>query len=96
MVVSTPHYLLMPLFMDQHPELIATVPKALGLAFSRHGLVRLVEPPLKLPAFALRQYWHPRFHHDRANLWLRNLVRETFDAIPSPLGDAQPSHEPDR
>jgi DNA-binding transcriptional LysR family regulator len=95
--VLTPHYLLIPLFMDQHPELIATVPRALGNVFSRHGLVRLLEPPLPLAPFSLRQYWHPRFHHDRANIWLRTLMRTTFDEVPSEMRAEVPApHEPDR
>jgi len=84
-VVSTPHYLLMPLFIDRHPELIAMVPQALGTVFAGHGLVRVLPPPIPMPLFALRQYWHPRFHHDRAGIWLRNLVKATFSEIPAPM-----------
>lgn len=94
--VSTPHYLLIPLFMDQHPELIATVPRALGLVFSSHGLVRVLEPAVPLPAFALRQYWHPRFHHDQANKWLRNLVHATFDALPEAMQGRTSLHAQDQ
>jgi DNA-binding transcriptional LysR family regulator len=81
-VISTPHFLIVPLMLDQHPEFIATVPRALGTVFSRHRLVRMLEPPVVLPTFNMRQYWHPRFHHDRANIWLRNVVKTTFDQLP--------------
>jgi hypothetical protein len=43
------------------------------------------EPPLPLPGFSLRQYWHPRFHHDVANRWLRQLLKNTFDALPTSM-----------
>lgn len=84
-VISTPHFLIIPLLMDQHPEFIATVPRALGTVFARHGIIKMLEPPVALPAYIMRQYWHPRFHHDRANLWLRNLVKTTFDQLPDSM-----------
>jgi hypothetical protein len=37
-----------------------------------------MEPPVKPPAFDLKQHWHRRFHHDPANAWLRATVRELF------------------
>jgi len=83
--VLTPHFLAIPLLLDQHPEFIATVPRELGSVFSRHGVVRMIEPPVTLPVFALKQYWHPRFHRDRANHWLRELARTTFHELPAPL-----------
>lgn len=84
--ILTPHFLVIPLLLDQHPEYIATVPRELGSVFSHHGIVRMVEPPVTLPVFALMQYWHPRFHHDRANRWLRELTRTTFHTLPPRIG----------
>lgn len=81
-VLSTPHFLIMPLMLDQHPEFIATVPRALGTVFARHGVVRVLEPPVVLPKFSLCQYWHPRFHYDRANSWLRGVIKTTFEELP--------------
>ncbi len=83
--VYTPHFLFVPLLLDQHPEYIATVPRSLGTVFARHHMVRLLEPPIPLPTFALRQYWHPRFHHDRASLWLRAIVKSTFEELPASM-----------
>ena len=80
--LSTPHFLVVPLLLDQHPDLIATVPQELGNVFGGYGLVRVLEPPLPLPSFALRQHWHPRFHQDPAIIWLRELVKDTFDGYP--------------
>lgn len=79
---TTPHFLFVPLLLDHHPEFLATVPQSLGVVFARHHLVKVFEPPLKLPRFSLRQYWHPRFHQDRAIVWLRGLVKETFLELP--------------
>jgi DNA-binding transcriptional LysR family regulator len=78
----TPHFLFIPLLLDQHPDYISTVPRELGNVFARHGIVRTVEPPVPMPVFMLKQYWHPRFHHDRASTWLRALIRDTFPDVP--------------
>nr|WP_041735342.1 LysR family transcriptional regulator [Paraburkholderia atlantica] len=81
--LSTPHFLAVPLLIDQHPDLIATVPLELGNVFAKLGLVKFVPPPVPLPSFGLRQFWHPRFHDDRANIWLRRLIKETFEHYPN-------------
>lgn len=80
--LSTPHFLVVPLLIDQHPDLIATVPQKLGDVFAGYGSVKVLPLPMPLPSFALRQHWHPRFHQDPAIVWLRELVKETFDAYP--------------
>lgn len=79
-----PHFLVIPLLLYQHPEYIATVPRSLGMAFAEHGVVRMLEPPVALPTFMLKQYWHPRFHHDPANRWLRRMMKKAFDQLPVP------------
>ncbi|WP_233810035.1 LysR family transcriptional regulator [Paraburkholderia sp. HP33-1] len=85
--LTTPHFLAVPHLIDAHPELIANVPLELGNVFAKLGTVRIVPPPIPLPPFALRQHWHPRFHDDPANIWLRQIIKETFDRYPN-LPDA--------
>jgi DNA-binding transcriptional LysR family regulator len=80
--VTTPHFLMVPLLMDRHPELIATVPVALANVFAGYGMVRALDPPIRLPPFAIRQHWHSRFHHDPALVWLRELMKRTFEKWP--------------
>jgi DNA-binding transcriptional LysR family regulator len=79
--LTTPHFLTVPLMIERNPKLIATVPRELAAAFSRLQAVRLVETPLTLPGFAIRQHWHPRYHHDAANSWLRKLVMDVFAGL---------------
>jgi DNA-binding transcriptional LysR family regulator len=80
--LSTPHFLVVPHLINAQPDLIATVPLELGNVFAKLGTVKIVPTPVVLPPFALRQHWHPRFHHDPANIWLRHLIKETFDSYP--------------
>lgn len=69
----------MPLLIAQNVDLIATVPRELGRIFSEYKANGIVETPLQLPRFALRQHWHPRYHHDEANSWLRRLVKDILE-----------------
>jgi len=59
-------------------DLIATVPLDIGVAFARLARIRLLDPPLKPPAFDVKQYWHRRFNKDPANMWLRRSVHDLF------------------
>jgi DNA-binding transcriptional LysR family regulator len=61
-------------------ELLVIVPRRLGEALAQQEQVRLLEPPLHLPAFAVKQHWHERFHADAANAWLRQTVAEVMAA----------------
>ncbi|QOL48159.1 LysR family transcriptional regulator [Massilia litorea] len=77
--LTTPHFLTVPMIIEQNPDLIATVPRELATKFATYKSIRMVETPVRVPPFGIRQFWHPRFQHDAANMWLRKLVKETFD-----------------
>ena len=38
----------------------------------------MIEPPIRIPAFEIKQHWHERYHHDPANKWIRSLIAELF------------------
>ena len=78
-VLYTPHFMSLP-FILARTDLIATVPHAVALAFSKsYGNMRMIETPFKLPRFDLKQYWHRKYHGDTRNSWLRQLVVSLFD-----------------
>lgn len=77
--MTTPHFSTVPVIIERHPQLIATVPRELAAIFLPHRAIKMVPTPVPLPQVTLRQYWHPRFHHDEAHVWLRSLVKSTFD-----------------
>lgn len=85
--LTTPHFLTIPFLLEQNPDLIATVPLELGLIFAQSRHITLLPPPILLPSFTLRQYWHPHFHDDAANQWLRQLIRHTFENYPEVEGN---------
>ncbi|MEM5433835.1 LysR family transcriptional regulator [Paraburkholderia diazotrophica] len=78
-VLETPHFMSLP-FILARSDLVATVPHAIGFAYvSEHASITLVEPPLPLPRFDLRQHWHRKFHNDPRASWLRSVVAELFN-----------------
>jgi DNA-binding transcriptional LysR family regulator len=78
-VLETPHFMSLP-FILTRSDLIATVPHAIGFAYvSEHASITLVEPPLPLPRFDLKQHWHRKYHNAPRAEWLRGLVAELFN-----------------
>lgn len=57
-------------------ELPVIVPRRLGVALAQQERVRMFEPPVSLPPFAVKQHWHERFHADGGNAWLRRMLAE--------------------
>lgn len=57
-------------------ELLVIVPRRLGEALAQQEPVQLLEPPVTLPAFAVKQHWHERLHADPASIWLRQTMAD--------------------
>ena len=76
-VLSTPHFMTIP-FIIASTDLIVTVPLAVGESFARFANIKLVEPPLEIPNFDLKQHWHRKCHKAGASMWLRSIVVEIF------------------
>lgn len=76
-VLSTPHFMSIP-FVIAGSDLVATVPRAVGESFAQLAAIKLVEPPLEVPPFDLKQHWHRKYARDGANAWLRAILAEMF------------------
>lgn len=61
-------------------ELLVVVPRRLGEALAQQERVQLLDPPVALAAFAVKQHWHERFHADPANIWLRQVLAQVLGA----------------
>ena len=55
-------------------DLVATLPRQIGELLARNAGLRVLACPFPVPSFAVKQYWHARFHQDPANRWLREQV----------------------
>jgi DNA-binding transcriptional LysR family regulator len=59
-------------------ELLVLVPRLLGETLALQERVQVLDPPVPLPTYGVKQHWHERFHADAANIWLRNTFAELF------------------
>lgn len=80
--LTTPHFLTVPIIIEDNPDLVATVPRELATKFASYKSIKMIATPVNVPPFAIRQHWHARFQHDAANSWLRRLVKDAFDTVP--------------
>lgn len=72
-VMSLAHFTTLPFVISQ-TDLVAMFPRRL-LRLFRGGLeIEVAESPFSFEPFSTSLVWHPRFHHDDAHSWLRQLI----------------------
>jgi DNA-binding transcriptional LysR family regulator len=76
-VLRIPHFMSVP-FVVATTDLIVTVPRAVAMFFSGLVNVQVLDPPIDVPEFAVKQYWHRRFHHDARIIWLRTMMSQLY------------------
>lgn len=79
--LAVPHFLLAP-HVVAGSDLVVTVGARVAEAFAQILPLRVLAPPLKLPTFEVRMYWHERHHEDAAQKWFREVVRGAAEAPP--------------
>jgi DNA-binding transcriptional LysR family regulator len=70
--ISSENFLLSALIAER-TDLILTVPSRVASLLERRSL-QILKPPVALPGFDVKQYWHDRFHQDPGNQFLRQTV----------------------
>ncbi len=76
-VLRVPSYLGVARIVAQ-TEFLVIVPRQLGRALAEQERVKVLEPPLPLPGYKVKQHWHERFNLDAGNIWLRKTLAELF------------------
>lgn len=76
-VLFTRHFMSIP-FIIASTNLLVTVPYAVGESFAKIANIRLIQPPLEIPSFDLKQHWHRKYHKDNANMWIRSVVFKLY------------------
>lgn len=72
-----PSFLGLPIIVES-TDLLVTVPRLLAETLLNRGNIKLLEPPMKLPSYKVKQHWHERYHHDPGVGWLRGVFAELF------------------
>ncbi len=71
--VRLPHFLVAP-FLIAKSDLVLTVGESVARAFAQSLPLRVVAPPIELPATTYWQIWHERSQRDAGHVWLRAQV----------------------
>lgn len=71
------HFLALPGII-LNTDFVATLPKTLASLFKEHLNVRIFAPPVAIPDFEAKLYWHDRYHREPGNKWLRGVFAQLF------------------
>jgi DNA-binding transcriptional LysR family regulator len=72
--VRVPHFLALPAIVGSS-DLVATVPRPLGVLMADAVPIEILPHPLRLPKLVIRQFWHERFDAEPALMWLRKTLK---------------------
>jgi DNA-binding transcriptional LysR family regulator len=78
--IVTESFLLSALLAER-TNLVLTVPSRVAQVLLR-APQRVFKPPVKLPGFDVKQYWHDRFDKDPGNRWLRHTLAGIWRSAP--------------
>ena len=59
-------------------DFLVLVPRLLGMALATQEQVQVLEPPVRLPRYKVKQHWHERFNADTGSIWLRQTMARLF------------------
>lgn len=75
--LRVPHFLSAPIIV-MNSDLVASVPARLAQGAKAYYDIQILEHPMRLPSFSVKQFWHKRLHDDASHQWLRNLMVNLF------------------
>lgn len=77
--LTVPQFMVLPLVITGS-DLLVVMPSRLVAQFAKLVPLKVMELPIRVPAYDIRLFWHERFRADPANLWLRRaFVRLAAD-----------------
>lgn len=76
-VLRVPSYLGVARIVAQ-TELLVIVPRRFGNALALRERIQVLEPPMRLPSYKVKQHWHERFNLDPGSQWLRQTLVTLF------------------
>lgn len=72
-----PYFLSLPLVIARS-DLLVIMAGRVAKTYAAVLPLKIMSPPVKLPAYDVTLFWHERFHRDPANRWLRDLYIDLF------------------
>jgi hypothetical protein len=98
-VLRVPGFQVLPLIIA-NSDLLAFVPARLAASVEALLPIKILQPPVHVPPFDIRMFWHERYHHDPANRWMRGILVNLYHVggsetrrkgLPSMVGMPRPS-----
>jgi len=77
-LIAVVHNFLLGARLVEESDCIATVPSRVAAAMGDTHSMRSLKPPFEIPTFEVKQYWHERFHKEKANEWIRRTLAGVF------------------
>lgn len=77
MKLHVPYFLSLPLVIAQS-DLLVVMAGRVAKEYAQMLPLKIMPPPVKLPTYDPRLFWHERFHRDPGNRWLRGIYIELF------------------
>jgi DNA-binding transcriptional LysR family regulator len=71
--LRVPYYLLAPHILE-HTDHVATLSAGGAEVLLKMARLRVIEPPIELPAYRFSQIWQDAHNDDRAHTWLRERI----------------------
>lgn len=75
--LHVPQFLVLPLLVARS-DLLAIMAERIANKFAEIVPLKIMPPPIKVPAYDVKMFWHERFHREPANRWLRDFVYTTL------------------
>jgi len=75
--LHVPYFVPLPAVIARS-DLLVVMASRVAKTYAEMLPLKIMPPPVKLPTYDTRLFWHERFHRDPANRWLRNLYLELF------------------
>lgn len=72
-----PYFLSLPLIIPRS-DLLVVMASRVAKTYAEMLPLKIMPPPIKLPTYDTKLFWHERFHRDPANRWLRGLYLDLF------------------
>ena len=77
------HYMSVPGLVEES-DLVVVLPRTIAERFAESWRLKVLVPPVGIPQYDLKQYWHRRFNNDPRLRWLRSALLELFDGFLAP------------
>jgi DNA-binding transcriptional LysR family regulator len=78
--LAVPDFALAPWLLLKTPYVL-TMPERAARQLAIHLPLRLLPPPVVVPAFTEYMFWHERTHTDPAHKWLRQVIKDAAEAV---------------